>query len=437
MLSLSFSAYINLNENQIYKYFFLLQHMSRIKDSALAPHGNQKLAWVREHMPVLQEIGLQFQREKPFEGKIVSICLHLEAKTGYMAQIFQQAGAEVYISGSNPLSTHDDVCAALVERGINVYSWYNIDTDPHYENLHTLLDAQPDLIIDDGADLISLLHDEKKDIASVKGACEETTTGVIRAHALDEEGLLRFPVIAVNDAQCKSLIDNRYGTGQSALEGIMRATNLVIAGKTVVVAGYGWVGKGLAMRARGLGARVVITEIDPIKALEAHMEGFTVMTMEEAAPRGDIFITATGNIDVISKEHFPSMKQGAILCNAGHFDVEVDMKTLRAMAESRRIRDKVDEYTVNGKKIYVLGEGRLVNLACADGHPAEIMDLSFALQVLSAHHLLTHALDSHLFSVPKAVDREVAERALKALSISINDLSEKQKTYLASWKHGT
>lgn len=411
--------------------------MSRIKDSALAPHGNQKLAWVKEHMPVLNEIKGQFEKEKPFKDKIISICLHLEAKTGYMAHVFQEAGAEVYISGSNPLSTHDDVCAALVEKGIHVYSWYDIDADSHHENLHTLLDVRPDIIIDDGADLISLLHSQMKDITSVKGACEETTTGVIRARALEREGLLRFPVMAVNDAYCKSLFDNRYGTGQSALEGIMRSTNLSIAGKTVVVAGFGWVGKGLAMRARGLGARVIVTEIDPIKALEAHMEGFQVMPMREAAPRGDIFITATGNIEVITQEHVLSMKHGAILCNAGHFDVEVDVKALKNMAKPRRIREQVDEYTVEDKKVYVLGEGRLVNLACADGHPAEIMDLSFALQVLSAHYLLTHTVDPQVMAVPETVDRAVAERALKALNKSIDTLTEKQKSYLTSWKHGT
>ncbi|MBU7032262.1 MAG: adenosylhomocysteinase, partial [Theionarchaea archaeon] len=336
--------------------------MSRIKDRTLAPHGNQKLEWVKEHMPVLNEIRGTFKEEKPFKDKIISICLHLEAKTGYMARVFQEAGADVYISGSNPLSTHDDVCAALVEKGIHVYSWYDIDADSHHENLRALLDARPHIIIDDGADLISLLHSEMRTITSVKGACEETTTGVIRVRALQREGLLRFPVMVVNDAYCKSLFDNRYGTGQSAMEGIMRSTNLNIAGKTVVIAGFGWVGKGLAMRARGLGAMVIVTEIDPIKALEAHMEGFQVMTMREAAPLGDIFITATGNIEVITQEHFLSMKQGALLCNAGHFDVEVDVKALQNMAKPRRIREHVDEYTVKGKKIYLLGEGRLVNL---------------------------------------------------------------------------
>ena len=410
--------------------------MYQIKDVALAPHGNQKIQWVREHMPVLDEIRSQFEKEKPFKGLTVAICLHLEAKTGYMAEVFQAGGADVYISGSNPLSTDDTVCAALAEKGIHVYSWYNIDSTSYYRNLYTLLEAGPALIVDDGGDLTSLLHTEKKDI-SIRGACEETTTGVIRAKALEREGTLRFPVVAVNDAYCKHLFDNRYGTGQSALEGIMRSTNLVIAGKTVVVAGYGWVGKGLALRARGLGASVVVTEVDPVKALEAHMEGFSVLPMDEASRRGDIFVTCTGNIHVIRKEHFQSMKNGALLCNAGHFDVEIDVKTLKEMAESSKIRKDVEEFIINRKKLYLLGEGRLVNLACADGHPAEIMDLSFALQVLSAQYILDHDLENRVYPVPPELDTTVAERALEALSLTIDTLTDDQKRYLSSWEHGT
>ena len=411
--------------------------MYRIKDGARAPRGNQKIDWVKEHMPVLTEIREKFEKDKVFENEVVAICLHLEAKTGYMAEVFQSAGAHVYISGSNPLSTDDDVCAALAEKGIHVYSWYKIDAASHYKNLHTLLEAEPTIIIDDGADLVSLLHSEKKSVTSVQGVCEETTTGVVRVKALEKKGILRFPVIAVNDAYCKSLFDNRYGTGQSALEGIMRSTNLVIAGKVVVVAGYGWVGKGLALRARGLGAQVVVTEVDPVKALEAHMEGFPVMPIDEACSTGDIFITATGNIDVIRKKHFQKMKSGAILCNAGHFDVEIDVKSLREMAEPRKIREHVEEYKIGGKKIYLLGEGGLVNLACADGHPAEIMDLSFAVQVLSAHYLLEHELENKLLPVPPEVDTRVAALALKALNIKTDVLTEKQKEYLTSWEYGT
>lgn len=411
--------------------------MYRIKDGARAPRGNQKIDWVKEHMPVLTEIREKFEKDKVFENEVVAICLHLEAKTGYMAEVFQSAGAHVYISGSNPLSTDDDVCAALAEKGIHVYSWYKIDAASHYKNLHTLLEAEPTIIIDDGADLVSLLHSEKKSVTSVQGVCEETTTGVVRVKALEKKGILRFPVIAVNDAYCKSLFDNRYGTGQSALEGIMRSTNLVIAGKVVVVAGYGWVGKGLALRARGLGAQVVVTEVDPVKALEAHMEGFQIMPMDEACLRGDVFVTCTGNIDVITEDHFRTMKNGALLCNAGHFDVEIDVKSLRRMAESKKVRSNVEEFSLDGKVVHVLGEGRLVNLACADGHPAEIMDLSFALQVLSAHYLLEHGdeLENRLLPVPAELDREVAERALKALSITIDRLTEKQKTYMESWKY--
>ncbi len=407
--------------------------MYRIKDIALAPQGNQKIDWVREHMPVLNSIRSEFEKENPFKDQVVAICLHLEAKTGYMAEVFTHGGAEVYISGSNPLSTDDAVCASLAEKGIHVYSWYDIDSDSYHENLHTLLDAQPAVIIDDGGDLTSLLHTEM-DVKSVRGACEETTTGITRVKALQKKGLLKFPVIAVNDAYCKSLFDNRYGTGQSALEGIMRSTNLVIAGKKVVIAGYGWVGKGLALRARGLGAAVTVTEVDPIKALEAHMEGFSVMPMDEAAEIGDIFVTATGNIDVIRKEHFRKMKSGAILCNAGHFDVEIDVQSLKEMGDARKIRDLVTEYTVNGKKLYLLGEGRLVNLACADGHPAEIMDLSFALQVLSARYVLEHELDNRLIPVPQEIDTRVAELALNARSIKKDVLTDKQKEYIASWE---
>ena len=411
--------------------------MYRIKERGLASQGHEKIAWVKEHMPVLNEIRKEFVRVLPFRNKVVAICLHLEAKTGYMAEVFQAGGAEVYISGSNPLSTDDAVCAALVDTDIHVYSWYGIDSESHRENLNTLLEAEPDVIIDDGADLTALLHSEKQGITSVKGVCEETTTGIIRVKALQKKGLLRFPVIAVNDAYCKHLFDNQYGTGQSALDGIMRTTNLVIAGKNVVVAGYGWVGRGVASRARGMGAHVIVTEIDPVKALEAHMEGFAVMPMAKACRTGDIFVTCTGNVDVIRKEHFNAMKNGAILCNAGHFDVEVDVKSLREMAESKKIRTNIQEYTVNGKKLYVLGEGRLVNLACANGHPAEIMDLSFALQVLSAQYLLDNVLENKLIAVPQKLDTRVAALALKALNLNIDGLTEKQKVYLASWEYGT
>ncbi len=407
--------------------------MYKIKDTGLYHPGNQKLNWVKEHMPVLNEIRREFEKEKPFKNEVVAICLHLEAKTGYMAEIFQCGGAEVYISGSNPLSTDDEVCAALVKKGIKVYSWHGIDEKSYEENLKTLADAHPKVVIDDGGDLTTLLHTEKRDVP-VKGACEETTTGIVRVRALERGGLLRFPVLAVNNAYCKHLFDNRYGTGQSVLDGIMRTTNLVLAGKNMVVAGYGWCGKGIAMRARGMGAKVIITEIDPVKALEALMEGFSVMPMDEACEIGDFFVTCTGNTEVITKPHFKKMKNGAILCNAGHFNVEIDVKSLRETCEPETIRKNVEEYHLNGKKLYLLGEGNLVNLACADGHPAEIMDLSFALQVLSAHYVLTTELQPHLMPVPEEVDRKVAGLALKALTIKIDQLTEKQKEYLTSWE---
>jgi adenosylhomocysteinase len=409
--------------------------MYKIKDSALAPSGEQKMNWVKEHMPVLNEIKREFEEKKPFKDIPVAICLHLEAKTGYMAKIFKSLGADVYISGSNPLSTDDAVCAALAKSGIHVYAWYAIDPESYYENLNTFLDHDPAVIVDDGGDLTSLVHQRRR--ITVRGACEETTTGVTRARAMEAKGVLRIPVLAVNDAHCKSLFDNRYGTGQSALEGIMRSTNLIIAGKNVVVCGYGWVGKGVALRARGLGATVIVTEVDPVKALEAHMEGFGVMSIDEASSKGDIFVTCTGSRDVIREEHFRNMKNRAILCNAGHFDVEIDVKNLRRIAESRKIRENVEEFILNGKKLYLLGEGRLVNLACADGHPAEIMDLSFALQVLSAHYLLKNELAPTVMPVPPEIDTTVAELALKALSISIDTLTERQKEYLISWEHGT
>jgi adenosylhomocysteinase len=405
--------------------------MYRIKDIALAPYGKQKIEWVEQHMPILNQIKIEIKHKGTFKNKVVAICLHLEAKTAYMAEVFQAAGADVYISGSNPLSTQDDVCAALAESGVHVYSWHGIDTDSYYQNLNTILDSNPDVIIDDGADLTSLIHSQ--DRPSVAGVCEETTTGIIRAQALEAQGVLKFPVIAVNNAFCKSLFDNRYGTGQSALDGIMRTTNVVIAGKNVVICGYGWVGKGLALRAHGMGANIIITEVDPIKALEAHMEGFRVMPMEKTASIGDIFITATGNIDVIRKEHFKKMKNGAILCNAGHFNVEIDVKSLNKISNPEKVRKNVEKYTIDNKKLFLLGEGRLVNLACADGHPAEIMDLSFSLQILSAQYVLTHTLENAVIPVPRELDMKVAAHALTAFDIGIDTLTESQKEYLTSW----
>ena len=366
---------------------------SLIKDLSLAHEGHLKIDWVKEHMPVLNRIRDRFVKEKPFDGLNVTISLHLEAKTAYLAKVIQAGGARVTITGSNPLSTQDDVCAALVEDGIQVFARYNPEPEEYKQHLIKALETGPDLIIDDGGDLVSILHAEKPELLEkIRGGAEETTTGILRLKALEKAGELKFPMMAVNDAFCKHLFDNRYGTGQSVWDGINRTTNLVVAGKTVVVIGYGWCGKGVAMRAKGLGAKVIVTEVDPIKAVEAYMDGFEVMSMHEAAKHGDYFVTVTGNKDCISKEHFQQMKDGAILANAGHFDVEVNVKELEALAAAKRtVRKNIEEYQLNdGRKIYLLAEGRLVNLAAGDGHPAEIMDMTFALQAVSLESLHNH-----------------------------------------------
>jgi adenosylhomocysteinase len=363
---------------------------SIITDIALAPEGHLKIDWVNAHMPVLNRIKAQFEKEQPFKGLKVAISLHLEAKTAYLAKVVKAGGAEVTITGSNPLSTQDDVCAALVEDGITVFAKYNPSPAEYKELLIKALETEPDLIIDDGGDLVSILHSERRDLlAKVRGGAEETTTGILRLKAMEKQGQLEFPMVAVNDAFCKYLFDNRYGTGQSVWDGINRTTNLVVAGKTVVVAGYGWCGKGVAMRAKGLGAQVIVTEINAIKAVEAYMDGFTVMTMEDAAKVGDFFVTVTGTRDVISSKHYKVMKDGAILSNAGHFDVEVNKPDLDALSSGKRtVRRNIEEYQLkDGRKVYIIAEGRLVNLAAGDGHPAEIMDMTFALQAMSLKYV--------------------------------------------------
>lgn len=412
---------------------------SIIKDISLAEEGELKIAWVKEHMPVLNRIREKFLQEKPFAGLKVSISLHLEAKTAYLAKVIKDGGAIVTITGSNPLSTQDDIAAALVKDGIRVLAKYNPTEEEYYNYLIKSLETKPDLIIDDGGDLVKILHSERTDLAkNIRGGAEETTTGVLRLKALARNNQLSFPMIAVNDAYSKYLFDNRYGTGQSVWDGIMRTTNLVIAGKTVVVAGYGWCGKGVALRAKGLGAKVVVTEVDAIKATEAYMDGFLVMPMIDAAKIGDIFITVTGNVDVITKEHMKVMKNGAILANAGHFDVEVNVHHLRDLAtETKRVRKNIDEYTlVNGKKIYLLGEGRLVNLAAGDGHPAEIMDMTFALQALSLFYIGQNYqnLKSDVYNVPQDIDQLVAKYMLESLNVTIDSLTNEQKDYLADWQ---
>jgi adenosylhomocysteinase len=390
-------------------------------------------------MPVVDMILDRFRTERPFDGQSVACCLHLEAKTAYTAYVLKEGGARVSLCGSNPLTTQDDVAAALAARGVTVNARYGVDDAEYYENMHKTLDIGPSVVIDDGGDLANLLHTGRTDLADgVLGLCEETTTGVLRLEAMARDKVLRFPAMAVNDAKCKHLFDNRYGTGQSTMEGIMRTTNLIVAGATVVVAGYGWCGRGIAMRAKGLGATVVVTEVDPVKAIEAHMDGFKVMEMSEAARIGDFFITATGCRDVITDQHFPLMKEGAIMANAGHFDVEVNVRQLARMASEKKVsRANIQSYRVGGRWLHVLGEGRLVNLACADGHPAEIMDMSFALQLRSAEYLLSAQLEPGVYPVPQDIDYDVARMKLRAESLRIDALTPDQAAYLASWQHGT
>ncbi|GIP51733.1 MULTISPECIES: adenosylhomocysteinase [Paenibacillus] len=412
---------------------------SIVADMKLAPEGHLKIDWVEAHMPVLGRIRKQFEAEQPFKGLKVAISLHLEAKTAYLAKVVQAGGAEVTITGSNPLSTQDDVCAALVEDGVTVFAKYNPEPAEYKELLVRALETKPDLIIDDGGDLVTILHSERPDLLeNIRGGAEETTTGILRLKAMDKEGKLQFPMVAVNDAYCKYLFDNRYGTGQSVWDGINRTTNLVVAGKTVVVVGYGWCGKGVAMRAKGLGANVIVTEVDAIKAVEAYMDGFRVMPMLEAAKIGDFFVTVTGNRDVIRGEHYDVMKDGAILSNAGHFDVEVNKPELAERSSSvRTVRRNIEEYQLkDGRKMYILAEGRLVNLAAGDGHPAEIMDMTFALQALSLKYVNEQyeKIGKSVVNVPYELDEQVARYKLESLGLGIDTLTEEQRTYLDSWQ---
>lgn len=409
---------------------------SMIKDIALAPTGHQKIAWVKEHMPLLNILNERYAEKKIFEGLNMVVTIHLEAKTAYLAQTLKNCGANVVVTGSNPLSTQDDVAAALTDSGITVFATHACSQEEYDLYLSKALDTKPSLIIDDGGDLVNMLHSTRRElIPNLIGGSEETTTGVHRLKALNEAGKLAFPMIAVNDAYCKYLFDNRYGTGQSSWDGIMRTTNLALAGKTVVVAGYGWCGKGVAMRAKGLGANVIVTEIDPIKGIEAVFDGFRVMPMREAAKYGDFFVTVTGCKDVITKEHFPLMKDGAVLANAGHFDVEINVKDLEAMTvePAYEVRKNITTYTMpDGKKINLLGEGRLVNLACGDGHPVEVMDLSFAMQFLAMKYLLEHKgeLQNNLYVLPEELNTEIAALKLEAMGAGIDTLTPEQYAYL-------
>ena len=409
--------------------------MSYIKDISLAPSGELKIKWVQNNMPVLRGIGEDFLREKPFKGLKVALSVHLEAKTAYLCRVMEMGGAEMYVTGSNPLSTQDDVAAALAAGGMQVFARYGCSMEEYEDCLCRVLEVGPNIIIDDGGDLVHLMHTRYRElIPNVIGGCEETTTGIHRLRAMAKAGSLMFPMVMVNEADCKHMFDNRYGTGQSVWDAIMRTTNLIVAGKYAVISGYGWCGKGVSLRAKGLGAKVIVTETDPVRALEAVMDGYEVMPMSEAAKLGDIFITVTGCSGVITKEHFDSMKDGAILTNAGHFDVEVDMAGLEAYAEEKyEARHNIQAYVLpGGKTIYTIAEGRLVNLAAGDGHPAEIMDMSFAVQALSAEMLAKNpkAYGPGVHSFPRELDEAVAQRKLKAMGVSIDSLSQEQTEYL-------
>ncbi len=410
-----------------------------IRDLQLAPSGRQKIDWVRNNMPLLRGFEEEFSQSKPFAGIKISLSVHLEAKTAYLCEVLAAGGADMSVTGSNVLSTQDDVAAALVERGMKVFAYHGATQEEYDRHIEMALEHKPNIIIDDGGDLVGLIHNQRPDLGEeVWGGCEETTTGVIRLKAMEREGILKFPMVAVNDAQCKHLFDNRYGTGQSVWDSIMRNTNLIIASKTVVVAGYGWCSRGIAMRASALGAKVIVTEINPVKAIEARMDGYDVMTMKDAAPLGDIFVAATGCENVITVAHMLTMKEGAILTNAGHFNTEVDMKSLEEHAKDKKeARKNVMGYLLeNGKWVHVIAEGRLVNIAAADGHPAEIMDMSFAVQALSALYIKENKgkLTNKVIDVSDEIDQVVAQKKLEAWGIAIDKLTPEQEVYLNSWR---
>jgi adenosylhomocysteinase len=414
-----------------------------VKDLSLADLGKNRIEWAGQDMPVLRQIGEEFEKEKPFKGITIGACLHVTTETANLMITLKKGGADVYLTASNPLSTQDDVAAALVKYyDIPVFAIRGEDRDTYYQHLKEIIKREPQIVIDDGADLISTINKEYPQLAEkIWGGMEETTTGVIGLRAMEKDGVLKFPIIAVNDALTKHLFDNRYGTGQSTIDGILRATNRLLAGSYFVVAGYGWCGKGVAMRARGMGAIVIVTEVDPIKALEARMDGYLVMPMKEAAKLGDFFVTVTGNTSVIRKEHFEVMKDGAIVANSGHFNVEIDLHELEAVAESvREVRPNVKEYKLkDGRRIYVLADGRLVNLATAEGHPASVMDMSFANQALSAKYIKENheKLERKVYPVPKEIDERVARLKLQALGVEIDELTPEQIKYLQSWEFGT
>jgi adenosylhomocysteinase len=414
-----------------------------VKDLDLAPKGRLRIEWAEQDMPVLRLIRQRFEKEKPLKGLRLSGCLHITTETANLALTLQAGGADVVLCASNPLSTQDDVAACLVAQyEIPVFAIKGEDNETYYRHISAALDHKPHLTMDDGADLVSTLHKERTElIDNVIGGTEETTTGVIRLRAMEKDGTLRYPILAVNDADTKHFFDNRYGTGQSTIDGIVRATNVLLAGKAFVVGGYGWCSRGIAMRARGMGANVIVTEVDPLRALEAVMDGFRVMPMREAAEIGDIFVTSTGDVNVVDKPHIEVMKDGVLLANSGHFNVEVNIPALEEMAvEKRRIREFVDQYVMpDGRRISLLGEGRLINLAAAEGHPASVMDMSFANQALGAEHMVNQGkkLEKKVYSVPEEIDREIARLKLTAMGIEIDTLTDEQRQYLTSWKEGT
>ena len=414
-----------------------------VVDLGLADEGVRRIEWAAREMPVLRLISERFEREKPLAGLRIGACLHVTTETANLMRALKAGGAEVTLSASNPLSTKDDVAAALVAAyGISCYARHGEDRDTYYGHLNKVADTHPQMTMDDGCDLVGLLHEQRPEqLKEVMAGTEETTTGVIRLKAMAADGALRFPVVAVNEAQTKHLFDNRYGTGQSTLDGILRATNILIAGRQVVVAGYGWVGKGIAARMAGHGAHVAVIEVDPIRALEALMDGFQVMTAEQAAGWGQLFITATGNVNVFRREHFAAMREGAIMANSGHFDAELDLAALREMAEGhvREVRDNVQEFDLGGKRVNLIAEGRLVNLGAAEGHPAAVMDMSFANQALSAEYVALHhaELEARVYVVPEAIDAEVARLKLAALGITLDPMTPEQIAYMSSWQHGT
>jgi adenosylhomocysteinase len=413
----------------------------QIKDKSLAPQGHLQIEWAAKHMPVLNIIKARFEKEKPLKGQTIAACLHVTKETAVLIKVLIAGGANVALCGSNPLSTQDDVAAALADSGVHVFAWRGQNTEDYYKCIDQALDFKPTITMDDGADVVGMIHSKRQNlIKGVKGGTEETSTGVVRLKAMEQDGSLKYPIVAVNDAYTKYLFDNRYGTGQSTIDGIMRATSVLLAGKNFVVGGYGWCSRGIAMRARGLGANVIVTEVQPTRALEAVMDGYRVMPMAEAAPIGDFFVTATGDISVIRKEHMQKMKDGAIMCNSGHFNVEINIPDLESLTKAKRtMRPNMEEYTLkDGRKLYLLAEGRLVNLAAAEGHPSEVMDMSFANQALCSEYVAKSGkLQTKVYTVPKEIDEKVAVLKLKSMGVSIDELTAEQKKYLSTWEMGT